>query len=151
LTAKKRLLAVASGGGHFIQLLRLRRAFNGCQVSFVTTIDGYQHDIGDAPCYVVRDGSRWDKSGLFIMLLQLMWILARERPHIIVTTGAAPGFFALRIGKLFGARTVWLDSIANAEELSLSGRLAGPHADLWLTQWPELEREKGPYYRGRVL
>jgi len=44
----KKIIAVASGGGHFIQLLRLRPAFEGHQVSYVTTIDGYQEALGGA-------------------------------------------------------------------------------------------------------
>ena len=147
----KRILAIASGGGHWVQLLRLRSAFEGHEVSYITTIRGYESELGASKCYVVKDGSRWDKVGLMLMLVQILWILIRLRPHVIITTGAAPGVFALRIGKLFGARTVWLDSIANAEELSMSGELAGPHADLWLTQWPLLARKNGPQFRGRVL
>ena len=78
-------------------------------------------------------------------------MLLRERPDVVVSTGAAPGFLALRLGKLLRARTIWVDSIANAEELSLSGRRIGPHADLWLTQWEPLARPEGPLYRGAVL
>ena len=48
-------------------------------------------------------------------------------------TGAAPGYFAIRIGKLLGARTLWIDSIANAEELSMGGQLVAEKADLVLT------------------
>jgi len=147
----KKVIAVASGGGHFIQLLRLRPAFEGHQTCFVTTINGYQDALGGAPCFVVRDASRWDKVGLVIMLLQLIMVFIRVRPDVVITTGAAPGVFAVRLGKLFRARTLWLDSIANAEEISLSGELAGPYADLWLTQWPELARENGPFFKGRVL
>jgi hypothetical protein len=73
------------------------------------------------------------------------------RPDVIVTTGAAPGYFAVRFGRLLGTRTVWVDSIANAEELSMSGRMAGKHASLWLTQWPHLAQGGGPEYRGSVL
>jgi hypothetical protein len=69
----------------------------------------------------------------------------------VITTGAAPGYFAIRIGNLFGARTIWVDSIANGEELSLSGQKAGPHAALWLTQWAHLAKAEGPHYRGSVL
>jgi hypothetical protein len=69
----------------------------------------------------------------------------------VITTGAAPGYFAVRIGKLLGARVVWVDSIANAEELSLSGQKAGSFVDLWLTQWPQLARECGPKHFGNVL
>jgi len=151
MSKSKKILAVASGGGHFIQLLRLRPAFEGHQTCFVTTINGYQETLGGARCFVVRDASRWDKIGLVIMLLQLTAVFIRVRPDVVITTGAAPGVFAVRLAKLFCARTLWLDSIANAEEISLSGELAGPHADLWLTQWPELERAGGPVFKGRVL
>ena len=70
---------------------------------------------------------------------------------MIITTGAAPGYFALRFGKLFGTRTIWIDSMANAEELSKSGQEVGKHADLWLTQWEHLARPGGPHYMGAVL
>jgi len=59
---------------------------------------------------------------------------------------------ALRLGKLLGCRTVWLDSIANAEEISMSARLARRYADLWLTQWEDLSRKTpGLEYWGQVL
>jgi hypothetical protein len=65
--------------------------------------------------------------------------MAKVRPHVVVTTGAAPGLVAIGVGKLFGAKTVWIDSLANSEVLSLSGRIAEKYADLWLTQWPHLD------------
>jgi len=68
-----------------------------------------------------------------------------------VSTGAAPGYIAVRLGKLLGARTAWIDSVANVEEVSLSGRMVGRHADLWLTQWRHLAKDDGPQYRGEVL
>ena len=52
---------------------------------------------------------------------------------------------------MLGARTLFLDSIANAEELSLSANLARRHCDLVLTQWPHLAEGDGPGYRGSVL
>jgi hypothetical protein len=73
------------------------------------------------------------------------------RPDLIVSTGAAPGAIALAIGKLHGAKVVWVDSVANAEKLSMSGRLCSLFADLCLTQWPHLASERGPHYAGAVL
>jgi hypothetical protein len=73
------------------------------------------------------------------------------RPDVVISTGAAPGFLALRLGRLLGARTIWVDSVANGEELSMSGKLAGRYADLWLTQWEHLAHEGGPQFRGNVL
>ncbi len=78
--------------------------------------------------------------------------MLRFRPEAVITTGAAPGYVALRLAKLGGCRTVWLDSIANAEEISMSARLARPYADLWLTQWEELSRKTpGLEYWGQIL
>jgi len=146
-----RILAVASAGGHFVQLLRLRPAFEGCEVSYMTTCKGYEGELGESRVYVVGDASRWNKVKLAIMLLQVAWVIVRVRPSVIITTGAAPGYFALRIGKLLGARCVWLDSIANAEEMSMGGRMAGRVADLWLTQWEHLARDDGPRFAGAVV
>ena len=100
---------------------------------------------------MIVDATRWNKLKLLRMALQITWILLRERPDVVVSTGAAPGYFALRLGKWLGARTIWIDSIANVERLSLSGQRIGPHADLWLTQWPHLARPDGPQFPGGVL
>ena len=150
-TRSKRILAIASGGGHWVQLLRLRPAFEGHRVTFVTVRPSYRADIGEAPFFVVNDATRWDKVGLVRMAIKLAWILLRVRPHVVISTGAAPGYFAIRFGRLLGARTIWLDSIANVEELSMTGRIVGPHADLWLTQWQHLAAPAGPRFEGAVL
>ena len=146
-----KILAVASGGGHWIELLRVRPAFAGQTVHYVTVQDKYRDDVSDSPFYVVRDATRWQRFGLIIQALQLAWVVVRVRPDIVISTGAAPGYFALRLGKLLGARTIWLDSLANVETLSQAGEMAGRHADLWLTQWPELASEEGPEYSGKVI
>ena len=64
---------------------------------------------------------------------------------------ALPGFIGLCLAKAMGKRMIWLDSIANAEQLSMSGRRIGAYADLWLTQWPHLAEAQGPEYAGQVL
>lgn len=146
-----KLLAISSGGGHWIQLLRLRPAFDGCDVTYATVREGYRADVGDADFRLIHDANRWHKIDLIRCALGILWLLVRLKPEVVITTGAAPGYFALLIGKRLGARVVWIDSVANAEELSLSGRKAGAFADLWLTQWPHLARERGPCCLGSVL
>jgi UDP-N-acetylglucosamine:LPS N-acetylglucosamine transferase len=156
---RPRVMAVASGGGHWVQLLRLRPAFDGADVTFVTVSEQYRADVADdvangAQFRTVNDATRWNKFGLVKLAWKLFRIIREVRPDVVITTGAAPGFFALRIAKLLGARTAWIDSIANVEEVSLSGRRVGPKADLWLTQWPHLANTasaSGPSYRGAVL
>lgn len=145
-----RILAVASAGGHWVQLMRLRPAFDGPQTTFVSTDRGYSEALG-RPVIQVVDANLDRKWMLVCLFVQMAWLIIRHRPSIILTTGAAPGFAALSIGKLLGAKTVWIDSIANSEELSRSGRAARRWADLWLTQWPHLATERGPQYWGNVL
>lgn len=146
----KKVLAVASGGGHWVQLLRLRKAFIGTEVAFMTTNPEYQSEVSEK-LYIVKDANLNKKFHLMLMFIQVLWILVRFRPDVIVTTGAAPGFAAIMLGKILGAKTIWLDSIANGEELSASGKRAKKWADQWLTQWEHLATEKGPYFKGKVL
>jgi UDP-N-acetylglucosamine:LPS N-acetylglucosamine transferase len=147
----KKILAVSSGGGHWVELIRIAPAFEGLQVVFATVDDTYRSGAGSARFYTVRDVTRWDKWRWPQTIAKLIWILLRERPDVVISTGALPGYFSLRLAKLFGARTVWLDSIANVEELSMSGQKIGTYADLWLTQWPHLSNPDGPLYCGTVL
>lgn len=146
-----RVLAIASGGGHWVQLLRLRPAWEGALVTYVSVRKAYASDVPGQRFMAINDATRWDKVGLAKMALRLMWIMLRVRPNVVISTGAAPGYFAIRLGKLLGARTVWLDSIANVEEVSMTGSLVKDHASLWLTQWPHLARPGGPHCHGGVL
>jgi UDP-N-acetylglucosamine:LPS N-acetylglucosamine transferase len=147
-----KLLAISSGGGHWVQLLRLRPAFKGCEVVYATVLEGYRADLGEGADFrVIPDSNRSNKIALLRSAWSIFWLIFRLRPDVVVSTGAAPGYLGVRFGKLLGARVVWVDSIANAEELSLSGKKAGSFVDLWLTQWPHLARESGPHCFGNVL
>lgn len=88
---------------------------------------------------------------MFVLACQTFLLVARHRPEVVISTGAAPGLFAVVIGKLFRARTIWLDSLANVDELSRSGQLVRRFADVWLTQWEHLARTPGPEFAGKVL
>ena len=149
--SSRRVLAIASGGGHWVQLLRLRPAFQDCDVTYVTVKSKYAQDVSGERLLTINDATRWNKAGLLLMAARLLWILLRVRPNVIVSTGAAPGYFAIRLGRLIGARTLWLDSIANVEQMSMAGQLLVGKADLSLTQWEHLATSNGPGYQGTVL
>ncbi len=155
-----RVLAVSSGGGHWAELRRLRPAWDGAVVTYAVTEAGYRADLaGDPPgsdgreprFLRVPDANKSQRLRLAWLALCMAAAVLRVRPDVVVSTGAAPGYFAVRFGKLLGARTIWVDSIANAEEISVSGRLARRHSDLWLTQWPHLARQSGAQYCGAVM
>jgi len=155
-----RVLAICSGGGHWVELRRLRRAFEGCDVTWCTTHPDYRNELmADVPegspapkFFAVLEANRWRKLNMVGQFLGVIWVLLRVRPEAIVTTGSSPGFFAVCLGKLvLRARTVWVQSIADTEGMSTSGRLAGRFSDLWLTQWAHLATPDGPHYRGSVI
>lgn len=147
---QQRILAVSSSGGHWVQLSRLRPAFEGHDVVYLTTDAGHRDEVAGARFYTVKDASRWNKLALAASALKVLYVVARERPDVVVSTGAAPGYLAVRFGKLIGAQTAWVDSVANVEEMSLSGQMASTKADLCLTQWPHLSGGRVGY-RGTVL
>ena len=160
-----RVLAVASAGGHWVQLMRLRPAWRGCDVAYLTTEASYYRQLRDQAqrdgvnlprFYTTVPANRWQKLRLLRQILTIAWVILKERPGVIVSTGAAPGYFAIRIGRTLGARTIWIDSIANAGEMSLAGLKAGKTADLWLTQWESVAEAtiidgEHPEYWGTVL
>lgn len=148
---RPRLLAVSSGGGHWVQLLRLRPAFEGTDVVYATVRGGYRADVGESRFVVIPDGNFDHKFKLIRVAIGMMLLVLRFRPDVVVSTGAAPGYFAVLFGKWMGARSIWIDSVANADELSMSGKNVGAFVDLWLTQWPHLAKERGPRYHGNVL
>ena len=124
---------------------------------YVTTSPAYRADLDPGPdtrFHTVVDANRWQKIRLVRQLLGILILLIRYRPDVVLSTGAAPGYFALRFGKWFGARTIWVDSIANAGELSMTGQIVEKHADIWLAQWEHMsgpEGTAGPHYHGAVL
>lgn len=160
------ILAVASAGGHWVQLQRMRPAWDGCHVSYMTTKAGYRKQVLDDAIkrnqrepayYVVTDANRWQKLKLIRQIFETIFVLIKVRPDVVISTGAAPGFFALKFAKILRARTIWVDSIANAEELSLSGKKVHSSADMWLTQWKHLasgddnSSDDKPEFEGSVV
>jgi len=148
----KRVLAIASAGGHWVQLRRLGPAFDDFDVAFASVFGSYSQDVPGKRFYSFDDVSRFHKSRTLRVAFQLFRILLKERPDVVITTGSAPGLMTLAMAKLlFRSKTIWIDSIANCEMLSSSGQRARRFADVWLTQWPHLAQPDGPKYLGAVL
>lgn len=147
-----RVLVVASGGGHWVQMRRIRPAFDGFDVAYVSVYADYAEELPGHRYYRVSDITRVSLGRLLLLVPQLVRILLLERPHVVITTGSAPGLVAIALAKtLTKAKTIWVDSIANCERMSSSGQQARHFADEWLTQWPEISKASGPQYWGAVL
>ena len=147
----KRILAIASGGGHWQQLMLMRPAFEHHNVLYLTTLTGLPEQFGASPAKIIPDCNRNEKWAMVKTALALVWIMITTRPHVVISTGALPGVMALALGRLTGAKTIWVDSVANAEEMSMSGKLARRVAHLWLSQWEHVAEAAGAEYAGAVL
>jgi UDP-N-acetylglucosamine:LPS N-acetylglucosamine transferase len=147
----QRLLAIASGGGHWIELMRLKPVFADYDTVFVSMFDNYKADLKGQRCYVIPDASRFRLYTFLPIFWLALKIILRERPSAVVTTGSAPMLPILLMARLFGARTLWIDSIANPEVLSTSGRIAKRIAHVCVAQWPKVAEDEGLECWGSIL
>ncbi|MEQ9695962.1 UDP-N-acetylglucosamine--LPS N-acetylglucosamine transferase [Shimia sp. SDUM112013] len=145
------VLAVSSAGGHWTQMQRLAPAFSGADLHYATTDKTARAHVGAARLHVYPDANKDTPLRLAVCAVKLAWIVLKVRPDVVVSTGAAGGFLAIRLARLTGARTMFIDSIANARKLSISAKLSMGVADRVLSQWPNVAAQTGAEFRGAVL
>ena len=131
--------------------MQLRDAFAGHEVHYATTLPGLPQREYLAKFTIIPDCNRDRKIDGLRCLWSLLQLILVYRPDVVITTGSLPGVIALAIGKLLRAKTIWVDSVANAEELSMSGGQARRFADLWVSQWEHVAKASGAVYLGSVL
>jgi len=150
---KFRICLAASAGGHISQLLKLAKSWDGYETFCITTtkvVVGRVRKYGEV--YVVGECNRERPLRVALVLMRCMNVIFRKRPNVVISTGAAAGCMACFLGKLIGAKVIWIDSIANVKRLSLSGRMVRYIADLFLVQWPEItEQYSNVEYAGTVI
>jgi len=150
---KLQICLIASAGGHLQQLLKLADSWKKYNTFYVSTVDIVAKKLQEyGPVYIVGECNRQHPLKSLLVLVRCIKIILKLRPNVVISTGAAPGFFMCITAIILGARVVWVDSIANVEQLSLSGRMIRPFSDLFLTQWPELAKKyKNLEYVGTVI
>jgi UDP-N-acetylglucosamine:LPS N-acetylglucosamine transferase len=143
---KKKVMAIASIGGHWIQLLRIARPMEErYEMVYVSTHPKCATMVEGQKYCLTTDFSRTDAWKLIPSFFKAIKMIRQEKPDAIITTGAAPGLIFLLAGKLLGRKTIWIDSIANAEHLSASGRMASKFVSRTYTQWKDLATGKIQY------
>ncbi len=147
----KRVLAISSGGGHWVQLLRLRPAFEGSEVIFACTDPGGASQVPGHAFHVYPDSNFQQPLHALWALLHVAWLVLRLRPDVIITTGAAGGAMAIGVGRLIGVRGLFVDSIANARQLSMSARISLRLARSVFTQWRNVADRTKAVLHGSVL
>jgi hypothetical protein len=148
--SKNKILALSSPGGHWVQLSRLLPALVNCDVVYACTYTKPSELADNDRYYIIEDISRDTIIRLPNVLSQIGKIYKQDKPTHIISTGALPGLIAIILGRFKGTETIWLDSIANSEKISMSGRLASFLAHNCFTQWENLSTKRVKYI-GRVL
>jgi UDP-N-acetylglucosamine:LPS N-acetylglucosamine transferase len=146
-----RVLAVASIGGHWEQLMVLKDLLEGYDSTFITTDQGLITANAISKSDIILDCNRDTPLRIIRSIARAGYVVVKRRPHVIISTGALPGLLCLAFGRLLGARTIWLDSIANAEKLSMCGFVAKYFSHHCLTQWEHLAQSPRVKYYGSVL
>jgi UDP-N-acetylglucosamine:LPS N-acetylglucosamine transferase len=152
MSKKQKILAIASPGGHWIQLNKICNAMESrFDVVYATPTAQYGSANSQRKIHNITDASADSKLKLIPLAFQLLLIMIKERPTAIISTGAAPGAIAVLIAKFLPIKTIWVDSIANVAKLSRSGEMVKNHANLVITQWEPLSDGKTIHYKGSVL
>jgi len=150
---KKRLTVclACSAGGHLKELMQIREVVEGHNVFFLTFMREDSKELGGR-VYFVSDPKR-DPVKLLKNVLQSARVMIKERPDVVMTTGAGVAVPACYLGKLLGARVIYIESLTRIDKSSLSGRVIYPISDLFFVQWKSLLPEYGKkaQYGGTVI
>jgi beta-1,4-N-acetylglucosaminyltransferase len=148
-----RVMLVCSPGGHLLELLWLEPAYRDLDVTWVTlaSVD-VEHLLGGRDVFLAH-GPTNRSLGKLVRNLPCAWSLVRRRdPDVILATGAGLAVPFFLVGRLLKRRLVYVESLARAETLSLTGHLVYPLADRFYVQWPQLARRyRKARYAGSVL
>jgi beta-1,4-N-acetylglucosaminyltransferase len=147
------VLLACSAGGHLLQLLALKDAWAGLSRVWVCDDASDARSLLDSEWVVFAHGppNRSPKNVVRNLLLAAR-LVARERPRVVVTTGAGTAVPFAWAGWLAGARVVYVESLSRIDSPSLACRLIKPIAERVYVQWPELaDAMPGARYAGTVL
>ena len=135
------------------QLLKLKDSWTRYNVFYITTREAVRKKLRqNGKVYVVGECNRRHPIRVVKVFSRCFKVVFQERPDVVISSGAAVGCITCFLGKLAGARVVWIDSITNVERISLSGRIVRYISDLFLVQWPELaEQYSSMEYLGAVI
>ena len=137
-----KIALVCSHGGHLTEMEMLRPAFKGHRC-FLVTYRSPRTEALPGPRYLLRNigASPWRLLGA---LARAAWVLWRERPDVVLSTGSEIAIPFLWLGRVAGARTVYVESCCRVTAPSRTGPLVYPVSDLFLVQWPALLERYGP-------
>ena len=153
----KKVIFAASSGGHLTELLKVQELFKEYDYLLVTEMTDVTRDLKDKYNIKYVDyGPNKNKIKywwtIFKNLAKAIGIVAKFRPDTVVSTGAQVGGFFCYIGKFFGAKVVYIETMAKIKELSGTGHNVYKIADKFYVQWKNLaEKYDKAEYIGKLI
>lgn len=134
-TETRRTCWAYSPGGHLAELERATGGIRFTDRFDVTFAGGRPPRQAPSRLYLVCHPRR-AIGRMLLNIVQSLYVVLRERPRLIVSTGADVAVPVCVLGRLLGARLVFIETAGELRP-TLAGRLVYPFADLFIVQWPE--------------
>jgi UDP-N-acetylglucosamine:LPS N-acetylglucosamine transferase len=133
-------------------MLALESAWNDLPHVWVTlrAADTETLLVGERTIFAHGPTNRNIKNALRNLRLSVA-VIRRYRPDVLLSTGGGVSVPLFIIGKMAGARLVYVESITRVHEPSLSGKLVYPLVDRFFVQWPEAATRPRMEFVGRLL
>lgn len=140
-----KICIISSCGGHLTEVRVLKPVYERYDHFYVLNDRVLLPKDMEGKTNFIRHSERdW----LFLVNLWEAWrILRKERPTLLLSTGAGPAVPFALVGKLLGIRTIFIETFTRVTQPSLTGRIMYYVADRFFYQWKPLERyfPKGIY------
>ncbi|WP_285872054.1 PssD/Cps14F family polysaccharide biosynthesis glycosyltransferase [Metabacillus litoralis] len=134
---------VSSTGGHLMELQKIIPGVKKHQFFFVTEKSEMSKDLKDKykVYYLVQQERKNIQfiTNVITNLFKSLYILIKENPKVIISTGAGAVFPICLFGKLTGKKIVYVESFAKVNSPSLTGKLVYKFADEFYIQWESLQ------------
>ncbi|MCE5221484.1 MAG: UDP-N-acetylglucosamine--LPS N-acetylglucosamine transferase [Clostridium sp.] len=140
---------ITSSGGHLTHLIQLKEWWKYKERFWVTfEKEDSKSILKDEKKYWCYFPTNRNIKNLIKNTFLSIKILLKEKPDLIVSTGAAPAIPFFYIGKLLGAKVVYIEVYDRIEKPTITGKVVYPISDLFILQW---EEQKKFYPKGQVL
>lgn len=148
----KRILLVACPGGHILQMLALRPAWEDLETRWVTLEAADTKYLLDPEQRVYAHGPTARNIPNFFRNFRLAWRMIRAyKPDVILSTGAALAVPFFVVGRILGVRLIYVESFTRVRRPALTGRLVYPLSDAFFVQWPTGSHPRRAIYAGSVV
>ncbi len=154
---KLTIALVANAGGHLTELQSVETAWKGHDFFYVTQRYPWTQGLKPACLTPGLDVRKLPTLKVLCMLVMaafvIAWVWVRRRPDVVVSTGGELALPAFWLAKLVRAKTIFIESYARTEGLSMAAKAVAPVTDEFFVQHPEQAQAAGGRYRyaGNVL